>query len=92
MFKELFREVFPCSHLYEKGISDDDLATINQQRIILYQQTFGTEQGKKVLYDMVNTAKVFGPCKDDKEEGARRFVLNILTDLAIDLKGEEDYV
>ena len=57
------------------------MATAELDRRMRYKSVFSSEDGKKVLDDLVLRARVFGPCDTQIQEGARRFVLDILSDV-----------
>jgi len=80
LYAKLFKEVFPSKGVFPSDYED--------QISIMYKTTFNTDSGKKVLNDLVLRAKVFGSCNTEVEEGARRFVLDILTTLTKEIKEE----
>lgn len=46
---------------------------------IAYKQTFGSEQGKKVLFDLMDKNFILNPTKGDpSKEGRREAILDIL--------------
>jgi len=83
LYRELFKEVFPS----ENQVGPD----AKRQMQINYRKTFGTEHGKKVLNDLVLRARIFGPVDSPQQEGARRLVLDILTEITEHIE-EESHV
>lgn len=84
--------------MFKRKSKEEDPAVLQKDLFISYKKCFGTLDGKKVLYDLMNAGHVLNTHKGDPfTEGKRSLVLDILHKLHIKeeqlnemLKGEDD--
>ena len=63
-----------------------DKAETDRQRILNFKKVFGTEEGKEVLFDILNRYHVLNGHKGDvHSEGQRSVALYILSQCHVDL-------
>jgi hypothetical protein len=57
-----------------------------RERFVSYKQVFGSENGREVLFDLMNKFHILNPTDGSQlQEGERRVVLHIMSHANIDL-------
>ncbi len=57
-----------------------------RELIISYKRTFGSKEGKEVLFDLMNRFHILNPAVSEIAEGQRQTVLHILKQSNVNLK------
>jgi hypothetical protein len=76
----------------------DKMFLKHKERMIAYKDTFSTDAGKKVLYDlmlrtnMINSSFDTDPLQMARKEGERNVCLMILTTVGTDIKKLEELI